>query len=143
MKFERKKHNILFYHDTGLYYGSTEKLLQTIAKNLDSNKFNVYFLYSDKKYGEPRLSYFEESNVKLIKFNYNYKTEEEPFRIIGMEPSIMEIVNKYHIECIFLTVSSNYQFPINIIPSTMPIIAVSPFGHWCTNGNIFKTYCRP
>ena len=23
MKFGRKKHNILFYHDTGLYYGST------------------------------------------------------------------------------------------------------------------------
>jgi len=141
MKLERKKHNILFYHDTGLYYGSTEKLLQTIAKNLDSNKFNVYFLYSDKKYGEPRLSYFLKSNVKLIKFNYDYKVEEEPFRIVGMKPSVMEVVDKYNIECIFLTIFSNYQFPINIIPSTIPIIIVSPFGHWCTNGNIFKTYC--
>jgi len=141
MKLERKKHNILFYHDTGLYYGSTEKLLQTIAKNLDPNKFNIYFLYSDKKYGEPRLSYFLGSNVKLIKFNYDYKAEEEPFRIVGMKPSVMGVVDKYNIECIFLTIFSNYQFPINTIPSTMPIISVSPFGHFCTNGNMFMVYC--
>ena len=141
MNFQKKKHNILFYHDTGLYYGSTEKLLQTIAKNLNPSEFNVHFLYSDKKYGEPRLSYFLGSNVKLIKFDYDYKIEKEPFKIVGMKPSIMEIVNKCQIECIFLTIFSNYQFPINIIPSTIPIIAISPFGHWCTNGNIFKTYC--
>lgn len=141
MKPEKKKHNILFYHDTGLYYGSTEKLLQTIAKNLTPPKFNVYFLYSDKKYGAPRFSYFSGSSVKLIKFDYDYKMETEPFKIVRMKPSIMDIVNKYHIECIFLTIFSNYQFPINIIPSTIPIIAVSPFGHWSTNGNAFKTYC--
>ena len=136
------KRNILFYHDSGLHYGSTEKLLQSIAKNLNSEEFNVYFFYSDQKHGEPQLYYFIDSDVNLIKFKYDQKMESDPYTVYGMKPNLIEIINDHKIECVFLVVYWDYyQFPVNIIPSTIPIISVSPFGHWCTNGNVYKTYC--
>lgn len=134
------RYNVLFVHATGLYYGSTEKLLQCIAKHLDERKFNVFFLYSDKKTGSPRRAYLEGS-VHLIHFDYDYREEHEPFTLVGMKPYILDVIEENRIHCVFLDIFANYQFPVCVIPSTIPIVAVSPFGNWCSNGNVVKTYC--
>src|SRR5689334_12661191 len=46
-KYHVKK-KILFYHISGLSFGGTEKALQIIAKHIDKEKYDVFFMYSSK-----------------------------------------------------------------------------------------------
>ncbi len=132
------KKNILVYHDSGLFYGSTEKLLQLYAKYL-AKDFNVYFAYGTKA-GEHRKSYLEGTGVTLVPFTFSYRKATEPFTIVDMQPSILDIIKRYSIHCIYTSVFSNFQFPMNVVPASIPFVLISPFGHFATNGNVVKTY---
>ena len=132
------KKNILFYNDKGLYFGSVEKLIQLLAKRL-TDEFNVYLLYSPKN-GEQLKGNIEGTNVHLIPFDFEYQQVREPHAYIGMKPGIMEVIEKYKIHCVYTSVFAHYQFPMNVIPASIPMILISPFGHYATNGAVYKTY---
>lgn len=130
--------NILIFHQSGFSYGSTEKLLRQMAKIL-SVKFKVFFAFS----GEANLwesRSMQELGVTLVRFDYQRRKEYEPFTLLKMQPDINQIIKTYNIHCIFTNVFAHYQFPINSIPASIPLILISPFGHYATNGNVYKTY---
>ncbi len=135
---DMEKHNILFFHESGLFYGSTEKLLQLFAKHL-AGGFNVYFAYSPKL-GEQQKSFLGNTDVKMVPFSIAEKQQYEPYTLFGMEPDLAAIIFDNRIECVITIVSAHYQFPINAIPASIPVVLISPFGHWATNGAVFKTY---
>lgn len=132
------KNNILFYHPSGLFYGGTEKLLQIMAKYC-SKKFNVFFAYNPKL-GEQQKKYFENTDVTLLPFSFKNRQGVEPFTLYGMQPTIKKIIEENKIQCICMPVYTRYQFPINILPATMPLILTSPFGHYASNGSVQKVF---
>jgi hypothetical protein len=98
-----KKKNILFFNISGLSFGGTEKSLQIIAKHLDREKYNVYFMYSPKPRGttggirlDGRKPYLED-DVHLIEFNYDSITQSYPYTIKGMHPNIEDVLTEYNI----------------------------------------------
>ena len=134
----QKKYNILIFHRSGFSYGSTEKLMRQVAKIL-SSKFNVFFAYSGPTDEQEKIV-LDKLGIRTIFFDYKYKQVREPFGLIGMQPDLKEIIKNHHIHCIFTDVYAHYQFPINSVPASIPIILISPFGHYCSNGNVAKTY---
>lgn len=130
--------NILIFDEQGYFYGSTQKLFRQMAKIL-AKELNVFFAggpISDQSLKKE----IEDSNVKILEFCFTKKQNHEPHKLIGMKPTIIELIEQNKIECVFTTAYAHYQFPINTIPAGIPIILISPFGHYCTNGNVFKTY---
>lgn len=134
----QKKHNILIFKDSGLYFGSLEKLLQLFAKQLTKN-FNVFFAYAPQITEELKNN-LEGSGVTLVPFSYKQRRTYEPYDYISMSPTLSEIIEMYHIECIYTDVFANYQYPMNSISAAMPFVLISPFGHYATNGNVQKVY---
>lgn len=122
-------------------YGSTDKLLQTIARNLAPDRFDVTFLYGDKPEDTSRIDSFAGSSVRLVPFSYDGRNVAPPHAIINMRPNIVDVIDRYGIDCVFLVFWSNYQFPLNVIPSTVSVVGVSPFGQWSSNGRVVRTYC--
>lgn len=128
-----EKLNILIFKDSGLFYGSLEKLLQLFAKIL-SRDFNVFFAYCPQK-GEERLDSVKNLPITLVPFSYSHRQNGEPYKLLGMNPSIGQIISRYNIHCIFTDVFANYQFPMNEVPTSIPFVLISPFGHFTSNGN--------
>src|SRR5262245_36010209 len=85
-KMNETKKNLLFYHISGLSFGGTEKFLQIMAKNIDKNKYNVFFMYAPQS-SEGRKSYLSK-DVELIPFTYKKKLNKFPFYIEEMNPKI-------------------------------------------------------
>lgn len=129
---------ILFFHPSGLFYGGTERLLQIFAKTL-SQSHDVFYMYSPKG-GEQRRDYFVGSQVTLIPFTYAKKQAVEPYVLQGMKPEILSVIREHRIQVVCTPVSAHYQFPLNVIPASMPFILTSPFGHYATNGNVRMVY---
>ena len=57
-----------------------------------------------------------------------------------MQPTVQQLISRYHIELVCMSVFAHYQFPLNIVPAGMPFILTSPFGLYATNGNVQKVY---
>ena len=141
------KPRILFYHVSGLSFGGTEKFLQIIAKHLDYNCYDVYFMYSPKPrpcFGnrllDGRLGYFNNVSVKFIPFNYEELENKPPYFIKGMSPSIFEIVNKFNIDLLITTGAGYSEFPFNVIKN-IPIILLNIFGSPNVQKNITYNIC--
>ncbi len=142
------KKNILFYHLFGLGFGGTEKSLQIIAKFLDKNKYNVFFMYSAKPIRhangvnrlDGRKAYLENSNVELIEFDYKGIDGTYPYTIRGQKPSIFNVINDKKIDILFTAGSGYSDFPINLIRN-IPILMMNIFGSPSTQKNIVKHIC--
>ena len=141
---EPNKIKVLFYHVSGLSSGGTEKFLQIIAKFLNKDLFEVYFMYSPKPRDisgniplDGRKSYLENSSLKLIEFDYESLDTKYPYVVNDMNPSVFEILGKYQID-LFITAGAGYsEFPFIAIRKT-PIILINIFGSISTQKNIFK-----
>ncbi len=136
------KQNILFYHFSGLSFGGTEKNLQILAKYLDKDKYNVYFLYSSQgaEKSSDRREYLSGVGVNLIEFTYKSKDSNYPYVIKGMKPSIFEIIDDYKIDVVVTATPGYTQFPINVI-TNIPIILINIFGSPTVQKNIKKGIC--
>jgi len=130
--------NILFYHPTGLSFGGTEKFLQILAKYIDDEKYNLFFMYSSEN--EDRKYYFEKKNIELIPFDYSIREKTYPYLIKGMHPSIFDVTKKEDIDLIIIPGSGYTEFPINIIKD-IPIIMLNIFGSPTVQKNIVKHFC--
>ncbi len=132
------KNNILIFDEQGYFYGSTQKLLRQMAKIL-SKDFNVFFAggpVSDSALAGDLVK----SGVNIVEFNFKRKQLKEPHKLLGMMPGILRILKQYNIQCVYTTVYAHYQFPINTIPASIPLVLISPFGHFANNGNVPLVY---
>lgn len=127
--------NILIYHISGLNFGGTEKNLQILANEL-ADKYNIYFLYSNKGVQENRKS-FMSSRVNLIEFNYDSKGNTPPYFIYGMNPHIKKIINDNKIDLIITATEGHSNYPLNTIKN-IPIILINIFGSPSTQSNIVR-----
>lgn len=140
------KKNILFYHISGLSFAGTEKFLQILAKHLDKEKYNVYYMYSSKPRrttGElrldGRLSYLKDF-VHLIEFDYSTMSDSYPYIVHDMNPSILEVIKTYSIDIVFSAGAGYAEFPLNIIKD-IPIIMINIFGSANVQKNIVSNIC--
>lgn len=139
--FEKMK-TVMIYHDNlyGEHVGSTEKLLQNFALNIaKSGDYKVIAVYG-KNNGEYFSTEKQIKNLTLVPFYHSKRQTSEPFNCIDMNPDLSSILEKYKVNAVITCVWSEYQFPIINIPSTIPILLISPFGHYCSNGNVRKMY---
>ncbi len=133
-----KRHHILIFDEQGFFYGSTQKLERQIAKIL-SKDFKVIFAYGKGKDGR-EAEELQSLGITLVPFDFRYRQAREPFKLVGMKPSIGDIIKAYNIRCVYTSVFAHYQFPINVIPASIPLVLISPFGHYASNGGVYKTY---
>lgn len=132
---------VMIYHDNlfGDRLGSTEKLLQTIAIHA-AGLFKVLAVYG-KRNGENFPGKIHEiKNLILVPFYHSRREPSEPFRCLKMIPDISTIIKLYNVQTVVSTVWSEYQFPMIDIPPTIPVLLISPFGNFCSNGNVRKVY---
>ena len=141
------KPRILFYHISGLSFGGTEKFLQILAKHINHQKYDVYFMYSPKPRQnsnlirlDERLTYFKDLPINLITFDFLYLEDKYPYFIKGMSPSIFEIIKKYNIDLLVTAGSGYSEFPINLIRN-IPIIMLNIFGSPSVQKNIIHHIC--
>jgi len=136
--------NIIVFH-IGLFgekAGSTEKLLQEMALILaDSGQFIVWCIFGEA--GGPThvpTALQVHKHIKMLSFSYSKLSTRPPWRPIGLKVQIDELV-KLVKPCAFVgVVSSGYQWPILDLPSHTPMLLISPFGDFCSNGNVRRLY---
>ena len=136
------KKRILFYHISGLSFGGTEKHLQILAKHLNIEDFDIFYLYSPKSKGasNDRSRYFDKSGVTLIPFNYDFVEKDYAYIVHGTKPSIFEVIRQYHID-LMVTADAGYaHFPINLILN-IPIVLINVFGAIHNQQNIMANIC--
>ena len=119
------KKNILIYHNEGLGFGGTEKILQIISNNLCS-KFNIYFLFSNINKKVDRRE-FMDKKVNLVEFTYDHIEKETPYYMSGMSPFIKKIVAEKNIDMIISAGAGDTYYPIITI-TDIPIIMINIFG---------------
>jgi glycosyltransferase involved in cell wall biosynthesis len=143
-----KKKKILFYHIHGMGFGGTDKQMQVLAKYLDKNKYEVFYMYSPKPRDlvqkglilDQALPYMKQSGAHLIEFDYEELESTYPYFVKNARPSIFEVINKYGIELLVTTGSGYTEFPINLIKD-IPIIMLNVFGSPSTQKNIVYQVC--
>ncbi len=141
---QNKKPRVLFYHVSGLSFGGTEKFLQIIAKHIDKNKYDAYFMYSPKPRGssgnirlDGRKEYVNETDIELIEFDYQAIELAYPHVVTEMKPSIFNILKERNIDLLITTGAGYSEYPFNIIRN-IPIILINIFGSPAIQDNISK-----
>lgn len=136
--------NLIVFH-TGLFEektGSTEKLLQEIALILaDSGRFFVWCLYGEAGSSARVPNVFRtHKQIRLLSFSYVSLSTRPPWKPVGLNVHIGDLV-KSITPCAFVgVVSSGHQWPISDMPSQIPMLLISPFGDFCSNGNVRRLY---
>lgn len=137
---------ILFYHISGLHFGGTEKFLQIIAKHLNSDKFEAFFVYSPKSRtvdnlpSDTRKPYLRNTTIKLIPFDYVAIERKYPFYVKEMKPSLNQILNEIKPHVVFSAGTGYPEYPLNI-ETKVPIIYTNNFGAGNTQKNFFSHIC--
>ncbi len=134
-----EKNNVLIYHINALSFGGTEKNLQMIAKHLDKNKYNVFFMHGTKT-EKNRLDYLKDSGVNIIHFEYEKVQNGWPYLIGEMNPRLETVINEHAIDCIFTATPGQTIYPIINIRN-IPIVLINIFGSFTLQGNIKKSIC--
>jgi len=134
------KKRILFYEINGLSYAGTQKNLQILAKYLDKEKYEVFFMYSPKNHSE-RRGYLENTGIKLIDFDYEDIQKDLPFWVSGMKPHIFDVIKDNNINLLVTTGPGYPEFPTANI-TRLPIIFINVFGSVSVQKNIAKHVCN-
>lgn len=136
---QQNKPKILFYDLAGLSFGGTQKFLQILAKYLNKDLFDVYFMYSSKRAAD-RLGYLEGSGVKFIDFTFDYIQKKLPFYIQGMRPHIFDAVKENRIDLLIVAGAGYPEFPAANL-TKLPIVYINIFGSVNPQSNIKKYLC--
>lgn len=137
-----KKKRILFYHIDSLGYAGTEKFMQVLAKHLDKEKYETYYLYpykDDTGYLK-RLAYINEGNVTGIPFSFKKVQDQHPYFVYGMNPDIKKLIKVLNIDLLVTAGSGHAAYPFSIIKN-IPIILLNIFGHINIQKNIAYHIC--
>jgi glycosyltransferase involved in cell wall biosynthesis len=132
---------ILIFHPTLMddITGSSETLLREIAKFLfKSDKFDIALAYGTKNQLSDDLKTLRE--YQLLPFFYRGISSNFGSKIVGMKPLLPEIIEIAKPDLIITLISEPFQKSIKEIPRRIPLILISPFGEFSTNGNLRKIY---
>ncbi len=128
--------------------GWTEKNLQMIAKHLDREKYDIFFMYGVKprKLGnynsdmiQKRRLYLGEEGITYIPFDYDELSLNHPYVIRNMNPHIVDTIAYYSIDLVITAWAGNAEFPLTSI--SCPIIFLNIFGIPNTIKNITYHIC--
>ena len=142
------KPRMLFYHPSGLSFGGTEKFLQILARHINKDKYDTYFLYSAKPRRatgldlrlDGRLSYLEGQGVKLIAFDYESMDQDYPYVIRKATPTIFEVLRQENIDLVVTAGTGYTEFPFNLIRD-IPIVMLNIFGSFNVQKNFALNCC--
>lgn len=145
---KNKKPRILFYHLSGLSFAGTEKFLQILAKYINKDRYDVFFMYSPKPrpslFGDTRLDgrkyYLNMPGITLIPFEYDSLSGKYPYLVSNMEPSIFDIIYQNNIDLVVSAGSGYAEFPLLFIKQ-LPIILINIFGSPNAQKNIDNNIC--
>ncbi|HXK38349.1 MAG TPA: hypothetical protein VJ579_04755 [Candidatus Paceibacterota bacterium] len=138
------KKRLLFYHLAGLDFGGTEKYLQILAKHLDKNKYDVYFLHpelheeGDKR--KSRLNYIRDGKVIAIPFAHERADDVPPHFVSGMNPEIHELIKALNIDILVMAEVGGANYPLTTVRN-IPIIMINIFGVPNVQKNIVYHIC--
>lgn len=143
-KCKNTKKRILFYHINSLGYAGTEKFIQIIARHINKEKYDIFFLYPNK-IGEnndfkKRLNYIREGGVITIPFDYKELKKNPPYFVSGMNPDIKKIVRSLNIDLLIIPDVGNANYPFSCI-NNIPIILLNIFGQPNIQKNIKYHVC--
>ncbi len=141
--FDRKKihakKRILFYHINSLGFAGTEKFIQILAKHIDKEKYEVYYMHpsfdSSKKQYQDRLDYILSGHVIPIPFEYDHVRGHPPYFAEGMNPDVASVIKGLGIDLLVTPASGHADYPFSVIRS-IPIILLNIFGQPNVQRNI-------
>ena len=122
--------------------GSAEALLRNFARILsESGEFMVWCWY-DSGDVDPVLleEFFNNQRIKLISFKCDGFKSAPPWAPKFIEPTLSEFIQLVGDFIYIGLVSAGDQWPITSFPSKVPLILISPFGDFCSNGNLRCIY---
>jgi hypothetical protein len=122
--------------------GSSEKLLQDFAKILiKKNDFFIYCIYGISRHKISISKFFlNHPRIKLISFSFVELCSRAPWKPKGIDKCIIKKISKINPKIFIGMVFDNYQWPIIKLPSSISLFLISPFGDFCSNGNVRKLY---
>lgn len=121
--------------------GSAEKLLREFVQILaNSGEFVVHAIFGNRGEIEIPDGIMRHPNVRLCEFAYDRIDAVPPWRVVGMVPSLVDLVKEAQAQAFICLVSAEDQEPIRSLPKWLPLILISPFGDFCSNGNVRKLY---
>lgn len=139
-----RKKRILFFGLHSLSHGGTEKFLQILAKHLDKEKHDVYFLYPDtldEAAGyQSRFTYTKSGGVTMIPFTYTQASPQPPHFISGLNPNINSLIKGLGITTFVTAGAGSANYPFSSIPKT-PIVLLNIFGQPNMQKNIIQHLC--
>lgn len=133
----------------GLAAGGTEKLVQSLAANLNKDKFTVDYYWchgapyigSDFKFpptSYERLEYMKSRNVNLIEFNVEYKDVTNPVHP-WVGTNFWEKFNEKNYDVVISGRAGHSEYPFHLINDTPIIDVISLAGHVDRQPNIVKS----
>jgi len=139
---QKNKKRILVYHINSLGFAGTEKFLQILAKYLNKNKYEVFFMHPDESNLEKiqRLNYVKKGNIQPIPFTYKKISKIPPYYISEMSPDIFKLIKKLKIDLLVTPGSGHANYPFSIIKN-IPIILLNIFGQPNVQKNISHHIC--
>ena len=140
---------VAFIKFGGLACGGTEKHLQTLAKNLPKDQFEVTYFYcdaapylgSDFKHidtDEFRKKYLEESDVKLVKFHVDFKDVRVPTHD-WVGTNFWDVFDEEEFDIIQTGISGHPEYPFTGINKTTIVDSLHLPGHMENKQNVAKT----
>lgn len=134
---------VIYHHNLfGNNIGSTEKLLQEIGIELSHN-YKIIYLYAEQNGNNKPIKIIENKNNNIITKSFIYDKSKSinkpPYRLItNKENNPVEIIISIDPDIVFLATWDTYQWPTTKIPLHIPIIQISPFGHYCHTPNTIR-----
>ncbi len=135
--------NIIIYHHNlfDKVTGSSEKLLINIAIILNkTNNFNIWCLYNKNQTTFIPKNILNSKNIYLYEYECDKLISKPPWKPINLRPTLKQICNEIQPSLFICLVIDNYQWPINYLSKNIPLLLISPFGNFCSNGNLRKIY---
>lgn len=141
---QNKKTRVLFYHIHSLGFAGTEKFLQILAKYMNKEKYEVFYMYPntfDKNPQEKeRLAYIQQGGVIGIPFDFKGKQSRPPYFVHGMNPDIKELISALNIDTLVIADAGSANYPFTSIRN-IPVILLNIFGHPNVQKNIKYHVC--
>ncbi len=121
--------------------GSTELLFRDIIFNFrKKNDLEVHAIYGIER---KRIDFYPTSfvkNVKYHKFVFSNSSSGYNHKILEANPPYADLISRLDLDVLFCFCATWGQNSIKQMQKGLPIILISPFGHFASNGNVRKLY---
>jgi len=130
---------LVFLHSSllDIKSGSTEKLLRNLIRlSVSLNCYKVYLIYESNPNVEISNEFDNDPKISLLDLSFFYV----PSNIESKKELFKKILNDISPDILVTVVNEPCQDMIRNIPRWIPVILISPFGYFSSNGNIRRLY---